>query len=127
VAKPELGTKRLCPSCGTKYYDLNRDPILCPKCGTVFEASALPVRPEKASKVVPVDEEVETEEDTGDVEIVTLEEADAEAGGEDVPEIEDEEIADIDAGDEEDTFLEEEDEGDDVTDIVGGVEDEEER
>ena len=37
VAKPELGTKRLCGSCGAKFYDLSKDPIICPKCGTVFE------------------------------------------------------------------------------------------
>ena len=36
VAKPELGTKRLCGSCGAKFYDLSKDPIVCPKCGTVF-------------------------------------------------------------------------------------------
>ena len=36
MAKPELGTKRVCPSCGTKYYDLSRNPIVCPSCGTVF-------------------------------------------------------------------------------------------
>src|SRR4029079_10186522 len=37
VAKPELGTKRLCSGCGAKFYDLSKDPITCPKCGTVFE------------------------------------------------------------------------------------------
>src|SRR5262249_22930327 len=37
VAKPELGTKRLCASCGAKFYDLNKDPIHCPKCGAVYE------------------------------------------------------------------------------------------
>ena len=26
MAKPELGTKRQCQSCGTKFYDLSRDP-----------------------------------------------------------------------------------------------------
>ena len=26
VAKPELGTKRICPNCGAEYYDLNGDP-----------------------------------------------------------------------------------------------------
>ena len=36
VAKPELGTKRLCGSCGAKFYDLSKDPIICPKCGTTF-------------------------------------------------------------------------------------------
>ena len=39
MAKPELGTKRLCGSCGAKFYDLSKDPIVCPKCGTVFESS----------------------------------------------------------------------------------------
>src|ERR1700730_8643895 len=38
MSKPELGTKRLCARCSTKFYDLNRAPIACPKCGTVFEA-----------------------------------------------------------------------------------------
>ena len=36
MAKPELGTKRLCGSCGAKFYDLSKDPIVCPKCGTTF-------------------------------------------------------------------------------------------
>ena len=43
MAKPELGTKRLCGSCGAKFYDLSKDPIVCPKCGTVFEI-VVPVR-----------------------------------------------------------------------------------
>src|SRR4029453_1569332 len=37
VAKPELGTKRLCTNCSAKFYDLNKDPIVCPKCHTVME------------------------------------------------------------------------------------------
>src|SRR5215468_3570097 len=50
VAKPELGTKRLCAHCGAKFYDLNHAPIACPKCGTVFEAvvAATRGRPEAA-------------------------------------------------------------------------------
>jgi uncharacterized protein (TIGR02300 family) len=36
LSKPELGTKRLCGSCGAKFYDLNKDPIACPACATVF-------------------------------------------------------------------------------------------
>lgn len=125
MAKPELGVKRLCPSCGTKYYDLNRSPILCPKCGTTFDAGQPAVRPEKLVKVVPV-EEVEVDEVAGDVELVSLEEADAEAGGDEVvDDIDAEEIAEIDPG--EDEFLEEEEGDDDVADIIGDVEDEEER
>jgi len=40
VAKPEWGTKRICPSCGTRYYDLMRDPVVCPKCSTPFDPEA---------------------------------------------------------------------------------------
>ena len=44
MAKPELGTKRLCAGCGAKYYDLNKDPITCPKCGTVYEIVVVATR-----------------------------------------------------------------------------------
>ncbi len=126
MAKPELGVKRLCPSCGTKYYDLNRSPILCPKCGTTFDVGQPAVRPEKLAKVVAPIEEIEVDEVVADVELVSLEEADAEAsGGEVVDDIDPEEIAEIDPG--EDEFLEEEEGDDDVADIIGDVEDEEER
>ncbi len=32
MAKPEWGTKRVCGSCGTRFYDLKREPVVCPKC-----------------------------------------------------------------------------------------------
>ena len=34
MAKPELGLKRVCVACGTKFYDLTKQPAICPKCGT---------------------------------------------------------------------------------------------
>ena len=34
MAKPELGTKRVCVSCGARFYDLGRVPAVCPKCST---------------------------------------------------------------------------------------------
>jgi uncharacterized protein (TIGR02300 family) len=34
MVKPELGIKRVCVSCGTKFYDLTKVPAVCPKCGT---------------------------------------------------------------------------------------------
>ncbi len=40
MAKPEWGTKRICLSCGAKFYDLLRSPILCPACGTEFDPEA---------------------------------------------------------------------------------------
>lgn len=36
MAKPEWGTKRICQSCGTRYYDMRREPPVCPSCETVF-------------------------------------------------------------------------------------------
>ncbi|MCX2560649.1 TIGR02300 family protein [Acetobacter farinalis] len=34
MSQPDLGTKRVCVSCGARFYDLNRSPAVCPKCGT---------------------------------------------------------------------------------------------
>jgi uncharacterized protein (TIGR02300 family) len=36
LAKPALGTKRICAGCTAKFYDLGNDPIVCPTCETVF-------------------------------------------------------------------------------------------
>jgi uncharacterized protein (TIGR02300 family) len=38
MVKPEWGTKRTCPKCATRFYDLgNGDPVTCISCGTVWE------------------------------------------------------------------------------------------
>jgi uncharacterized protein (TIGR02300 family) len=127
VAKSELGTKRIDPETGRKFYDLNKDPVVSPYTGKSYPRSYFESGSEK-----PVEEEVETEEKELDAddeapEVVSLEEADDEAkGGDDLPDIDDEE--DVDLGDDDDdTFLEEEEEeDDDVTDIIGVGEDEDE-
>jgi len=41
VAKPEWGTKRVCQSCGTRFYDLMRTPCVCPKCQSVVETEVV--------------------------------------------------------------------------------------
>ena len=34
MVKPEWGTKRTCPKCGTRFYDLGKDdPVTCIACG----------------------------------------------------------------------------------------------
>lgn len=34
MVKPEWGTKRSCPKCGTRFYDLGKDdPVNCIECG----------------------------------------------------------------------------------------------
>jgi len=124
VTKAELGTKRLCPNCGARYYDLNHAPILCPRCGTEFEVAVARARPQTASKAPKPEPEEEVEEAVS-VELVSLEEADDEAtesGAVKAPG-EEEEVE----GDDDDTFLaeEEEDDEEDVGDIIGDVDEEE--
>jgi uncharacterized protein (TIGR02300 family) len=139
VAKPELGTKRLCANCGAKFYDLNKDPITCPKCHTVMELAAVSTRPTRSEMATaparaapaPAPEEEVVAPETADAEFVSLEEADAEStgkkgeaepaeGSEDEVELEDEPMDDA-------TFIEEQEEGDeDVTDIIGDRDEEEE-
>ena len=42
--KAERGTKRTCqnPECGSRFYDLNRDPVVCPICQTAYQIAAAP-------------------------------------------------------------------------------------
>jgi len=130
VAKPELGTKRLCASCGAKFYDLNKDPIHCPKCGVVYEVVVVtrPVRPQAAPRP-PVSEEAPAPEPQ-EVETVSLEEAEAQGAAKKPAdaeaEVEEEEV-EMDESLDDDTFIEEQDEEDaDVTDIIGGERENEE-
>lgn len=48
MPKKDWGTKRTCPSCGARFYDLRRNPIDCPKCEFTFEPEA-PSRPSRAA------------------------------------------------------------------------------
>jgi uncharacterized protein (TIGR02300 family) len=102
MAKPDLGLKRQCVACGTRFYDLMRAPAVCPKCGTEQPAElprarrpggAAAAAEAKARKPVPVaepaledaevegvveaeDEDEEVLEDTSD-----LEDGDADLAG----------------------------------------------
>ncbi|MBU8544356.1 MULTISPECIES: TIGR02300 family protein [Roseomonadaceae] len=93
MAKPELGLKRICVSCGTKFYDLTRAPAICPKCGTeqpaeqprLKRAAPLPEDRKKRAAVAEseVEDGVEVEADDGDEAIEDaeeLEDADEELG-----------------------------------------------
>ena len=140
MVKPELGTKRTCPNCATRFYDLLKDPITCPKCSTSFVAmQILPSKteiPGMAQPVAPKPRETESSDDqeSGEVELISLEDAEAEekaddetAGIEDVDLGEDSTDAD---DDEDDTFLVvEEEEGGSMSDLIegGGKEEEEEQ
>src|SRR5690606_13783251 len=41
MPKEEWGTKRLCPHCATRFYDLMNDPMTCPACGAEFTVESL--------------------------------------------------------------------------------------
>src|SRR6266540_2098241 len=63
VAKPELGTKRVCPDTGRKFYDLNKDPVISPYTGKVVPIeTAARGRPEPVVARAPVAEEAEVPE-----------------------------------------------------------------
>jgi uncharacterized protein (TIGR02300 family) len=110
VAKPELGNKRQCQSCGAKFFDLNRDPIVCPKCSAVFQVTA-PTR--ASSRAAPVDDDAEPE--VAGAELVSLEEAEA---GDEKAAVADDDIEIEDDGADE-TFLEEEEgDPDDVAGLI---------
>ncbi|MDT8343536.1 MAG: TIGR02300 family protein [Thermohalobaculum sp.] len=80
MPNPEWGVKRTCQTCGARFYDLMRDPILCPGCGSQFDiATVTRVKRSKpaAKPAVVIDEDedlideeddVEAEEDEDEVE-----------------------------------------------------------
>ena len=118
MAKPELGNKHQCQHCGTKFFDLNKDPITCPKCGTVFHGAPLA----RAARPAAADEE--DTEAMAAADLVSLEDADA--AGDKIPEGVDDDV-EIEVADDE-TFLEEEEGDDDVVDLIDNDrEDDEER
>lgn len=123
--KAARGAKRVCQSCGSKFYDLNRDPITCPICNAVFmDHDAKPKAVLVGNAEDDDDDEVLTPA-KGGVEVVSLEEVAADET-EDIPDLEDSDLAvddeDEDLGGDDEDFIavEDDDEDDDVTGIVGG-------
>ncbi len=118
VAKPDLGTKRICPETGRKFYDLNKDPIVSPYTGESYPRSYF-----DSGSVIEEEEEVEEQEEEvveSDADIVSLEDADEEAKGSDSSDDDDDDV-ELDS-EEDDTFLaDDEDEDDDGLDDIIGV------
>ncbi len=122
MAKPEWGTKRICPSCGTRYYDLLRKPVICPKCSTPFDPEAF-LKSRRARPAAPVEKELEP---VGGDEL----DADAETEeGEDAATEEEEALPLEEAEEEDEELLEDaselgEDE-DDMAEVIENVEEDE--
>ncbi|MCI0429524.1 MAG: TIGR02300 family protein [Rhodospirillales bacterium] len=115
MAKPEWGTKRICHSCGTRFYDLLRDPIVCPSCGTEFDPEAL-LRTRRSRAVVSEREPAVAEAAVPEPEAAEIE-AETEAA-EEVEEAEEategEEAAVVEDAEEQEKTEEEEEEEEDV-------------
>ncbi len=125
MARPELGEKRHCLSCESKFYDLNKDPATCPKCGVVFESQAPEKiepapKPDKTEKSQAAGSEVSN----ADPDTISLEDADEDDGdtvdGEDIPDVDNEEESNSNV---DDAFLDEEDEDDNMSNLVNVTKD----
>ncbi len=140
MAKSDLGTKRICPTTGKKFYDLNKSPVISPYTGEVVPIA--PIAPPRAARgdaaraaaAASATAAADAPEAAEAEELVSLEEADAEENTGKVkavvPESEDDIEVDEtieDDDDDDSTFIPDEEEGDeDVTDIIGDVGNDEE-
>jgi uncharacterized protein (TIGR02300 family) len=64
--RDDWGTKRICLSCATRFYDFGKSPIVCPACGAVFDPEYLLKRKaktlqEKNDEVI--DEDIDVADD----------------------------------------------------------------
>ena len=120
MAKPEWGRKRICPSCGTKYYDFKNSPIICPSCGAEFDPD-LYLRSRKGKSLstkVSTDETSKISEDISDIDEIEID-SDDEVVSDDEP------LIDISKNDQDDdpedmdidnnaSFIEDDDLNDDI-------------
>ena len=121
--KAERGTKRTCQNhdCGSRFYDLTRDPITCPVCGSVYQIA---VSPMAAAGAAPATSEEKAQRKPAKKPAFAV----ASVKPEDAPEAEGDEVLAVVEGegeqaatDDDETFLEEEEEdGSDMTGIIGG-------
>jgi uncharacterized protein (TIGR02300 family) len=121
LAKPEWGTKRICPSCGTRYYDLLREQVICPKCSTPYDPEAF-LKARRTRAVAPVEKELAP---------AGADDADADLEVDDADTAEDEdEAATLAEGEEEDEEMIEDaselgEDEDDMAEVIDNVEEEE--
>ena len=85
MPKEEWGTKRLCPHCAARFYDLKNNPMTCPSCGNQFTLESLldgrgkTLVAEKASQEDDEDDlavDDDLDDDSGDLDDDLLEEDD---------------------------------------------------
>ncbi len=137
MIKDKRGTKRLCESCGNKFYDLGREPVVCPLCETPFIIEKPKPKPKPKARPAPepasADKAAEPKADAApapkddapspEPEFVSLEDAAGEEEGDDEAKLADlgDDEADIPPDENQDVFIEddEEDSESKVTEIIG--------
>jgi uncharacterized protein (TIGR02300 family) len=66
MVKPEWGSKRNCPKCGERFYDLGKeDPVVCIECGNQWTPE--PVL--KSKQPIPFEEKKKAVETEGDADL----------------------------------------------------------
>ncbi|WP_338244389.1 TIGR02300 family protein [Aurantiacibacter hainanensis] len=92
MVKPEWGSKRTCPKCGERFYDLGKeDPVTCIECGN--EWTPEPVL--KSKQPIPFEEEKKDEKKESDSDL-------ADDDLEDIDEDDDSPDNDVDLGGDDD-------------------------
>jgi uncharacterized protein (TIGR02300 family) len=111
VAKPEWGIKRVCHSCSTKFYDLEKEKVVCPSCGEFYDPEIVHGNRREKIEEAPaepvVEAETEKDEDALDAAVEV-------------------EVEDDDADENDDTLLVVEDDDDNVLPDVKPFDDSEE-
>jgi hypothetical protein len=68
MPKAEWGTKRLCPTTGKRFYDLNRNPIVSPYTGEIVDIESVRRRAvgaiiaQETKKAALIDEDLDAED-----------------------------------------------------------------
>jgi len=107
MPKDEWGAKRVCPSCGSRFYDMHTDPMTCPECGATFSVESLTavkpkaLRPDKP-KPAPADTEELPDLDTSDDAIANDDDIASDILEDDEDNVNIDDLADV-AADEDDT------------------------
>jgi uncharacterized protein (TIGR02300 family) len=128
--KAARGTKRVCQNCGSKFYDLNRDPITCPICHTIYQQTDGRAKAVSGNTADPDEDDDALSPAVANVDMVSLDEV-AESENE-LPDMDEDGLVEIEddetdlKADSDETFIEDEDDsGDDVSGLLGGGRDEE--
>ena len=72
MVKESWGKKRTCPKCDTRFYDLNKDPLICPNCEHSFSLESIMEVFKKSTKETPTKKSSEQTSNT-EMEVIEAE------------------------------------------------------